>query len=293
MTTTFLISGSSGLLGSQLINDLVSQGHSVLPVLRKRNPSQNHFYIELENIKISDPLPEGKLVWINLNGAGIADQRWTTMRKKELFKSRVDTTKKIAELLKFQDRALDVYIGASAIGAYGLTGSNNSFLQDICIEWEKAHLEVPAIQKVMVRIPVILSSQGGALSKMKLPFSLGAGGPIGSGQQKFPWIHIEDLSAFIISQINHKIDATSPETQILSPHPPEMISQKNFAKVLGSVMKRPAFAPLPGFVVNLLFGQMGMEALLGDPDYSPADLTQDYPWKYASVREALQACLRN
>lgn len=299
MKTTILISGSSGMLGQQIVSDLAPLlGEDLQLLAVGRAPQQSgRFYLNIQDPAQSDSLPEGKLIWINLNGAGIADARWSEDRKDLLIQSRVSTTQAIQKLLESQGRELYTYIGASAVGVYGLKNSSKkSFLKQVCQLWEAAHRQVPAEKKVIIRIPVILSSQGGALSKMLLPFKLGMGGPIGSGQQKFPWIHLQDLSQIFLEYLQEErlaLGFWEEQTQVITPLPEKVPTQLEFAKTLASLLKRPAWAPLPSLVVKILFGQMGEEALLGDPDLpttpSSPGLSQR---KFTSLETALKDCLK-
>lgn len=294
MKYTLLISGSTGMLGTQILKDLADSDVKVLQVVRKSTQKgEGFFFLNLENPNMSDTLPSGPLAWINLNGAGIADQHWTRARKKILMNSRVHTTNCINQVLVSQNRELNLYLGASATGAFGLNDQPQSYLKEICDQWEEAHQQVPARRTVMVRIPVILSGTGGAMAKMITPFKLGLGGPIGNGKQKFPWIHIKDLSQVFIHLMIAKSKFWQEYTGIITPLAPELVNQGRFAQVLGDVLNRPAFIPLPSFAVKTLFGQMGREALLGDPAYSPIDITpiKDFNWAYGQLKPALKSCV--
>lgn len=299
MNTSILISGSTGMVGEAFISALALKGHTrIYRVRRKPSSLSGDFYLDISQPKNSDPLPDGELIWINLNGAGIADKPWSPHRKEVLIQSRVKTTHAIEQICTIQNRQLQTYIGASAVGVYGIKDMPNSFLQHICQLWEDSHLQVNALHRYILRIPIVLSSRGGALKKMNIPFRLGLGGPLGSGRQLFPWIHLHDLVG-IVKEIALKEDHQLPvdSTQVnachyITPYIEPLLSQGEFARTFAQVLKRPGFLSTPSLAIKLLFGHMGQEALLGNPDMQNE---KAYPWNYQynDLKSALEDITKN
>ena len=273
------ITGSSGLVGTQLAAFLTTGGHEVLRLARGR---------------IDHEALEGLDAVVHLAGESIAAGRWTESRKAEILASRVSGTKRLAEALAALRDPPRVFLCASAIGYYGDRGEDrvdegaspgSGFLAEVARVWEgaAAPAAVAGIRTVNLRFGVILSSRGGALAKMLLPFKLGAGGPIGTGRQGFSWIALDDA----IYAIHHLIrnEAVRGPVNVVAP---AQLSQGEFAKALGRALHRPAIVALPAPFVRLLFGQLGEEALLAGQFVEPAILRRSgFVWSAASLDEAL------
>jgi len=273
------ITGSSGLVGTQLAAFLTTGGHEVLRVPRGR---------------IDHEALEGLDAVVHLAGESIAGGRWTEERKAEILASRVEGTKRLAIALSVLRTPPEVFLCASAVGYYGNRGEErvdeavapgSGFLADVARAWEES--TAPAadagIRTVNLRFGVILSSRGGALAKMLLPFKLGAGGPIGNGRQGFSWIALDDA----IYVIHHLIrnDGLRGPVNVVAPEP---LPQREFAAALGRALHRPAFIPLPAPVVKAMFGQLGEEALLGGQFVEPTVLRRSgFTWAAPRLDEAL------
>lgn len=273
------ITGASGLVGTQLAAFLTTGGHEVLRVPRGR---------------IDHEALEGLDAVVHLAGESIAGGRWTEERKAEILASRVEGTKRLAIALSVLRTPPEVFLCASAVGYYGSRGEErvdeaaapgSGFLADVARAWEEATSPASAagIRTVNLRFGVILTSRGGALAKMLLPFKLGAGGPIGNGRQGFSWIALDDA----IYAIHHLIrtDGVRGPVNVVAPEP---LPQREFAAALGRALHRPAVLPLPAPVVRVLFGQLGEEALLGGQFVEPAVLRRSgFTWSAAGLDEAL------
>lgn len=273
------ITGASGLVGTQLAAFLTTGGHEVLRVPRGR---------------INHEALEGLDAVVHLAGSSIAGGRWTEERKAEILSSRVDGTKRLAEGLSVLRTPPGVFLCASAVGYYGsrrdgtvdeAAAAGSGFLADVARAWEEATAPAAAagIRTVNLRFGVILSSRGGALAKMLLPFKLGLGGPIGNGRQGFSWIALDDA----IYAIHHVIrnDGVRGPVNVVAPEP---LPQRDFAAALGRALHRPALIPLPAAVVKAIFGQLGEEALLGGQFVVPAALRRSgFTWSAARLDEAL------
>ncbi|MCD8528956.1 MAG: TIGR01777 family oxidoreductase [Chitinophagales bacterium] len=231
-----LIAGGSGLVGSALSKTLENKGYAVSWLSTQKNlqaeynicywnPSKNE--IDEEAIKQAD-------VIINLAGAGVAEKRWTKERKMEILRSRIDSTRLLIEKTKELNPTLDVFIGASAIGYYGYENNGllteqspagKDFLAGVCQAWEKEYnLQNTSFRKVVFRIGIVLSKEGGALGEMTktLPFFVGV---LGSGTQIYSWIHIDDLVNMFVYAIENK-----QMQGIYNGVAPNPVSQKNDCK---------------------------------------------------------------
>src|SRR6266566_4624603 len=215
---------------------------------------------------------------VHLAGENIAGGRWTAARKERILNSRVKGTKLIAETLGNLPQPPQVLVSASAIGYYGDRGSEllreqsppgTGFLPDVCRQWEAATDAATrkGIRVVHLRTGIVLSGKGGALRKMLLPFKLGVGGKIGSGEQYWSWISIDDHCAAIL----HCIQASSLHGPVnaVSPSP---VTNLEFTKALGRVLHRPTIFPLPALAARLVLGEMADALLLASARVEPAKL---------------------
>jgi uncharacterized protein (TIGR01777 family) len=238
---------------------------------------------------------EGLDAVVHLAGASIAGGRWTEERKAEIVSSRVDGTRRLAQALSVLRDPPAVFLCASAIGYYGDRGEErlaedaapgSSFLADVARAWEDATepASEAGIRTVKMRFGVILSARGGALAKMRLPFKLGVGGPIGTGRQGVSWIALDDAIYAIHHLIRHE-DVRGP-VNIVAPF---STSQAELAKALGQALHRPAVVPLPEQVVKTLFGQMGQELLLAGAHVEPDALRRSgFTWSVGRLSDALE-----
>ncbi|MEC7840389.1 MAG: TIGR01777 family oxidoreductase [Chlamydiota bacterium] len=292
-----LIAGSSGLVGSELTKKLKMMGHEVLRLVRKKESPVGIYWNPLTGEVDRDRL-EGIDVVINLAGENISNGRWTASKKKKIWDSRVLGTQNLSRTLSLLDNPPKVLINASAIGYYGDTGETqvtegdtpgNSFLSKVCQEWEKATelAEQKGIRVVKLRIGVVLSPKGGALQKMLLPFKMCVGGKIGSGNQYMSWISLKDLVSIICFCIDND-NAAGPINAVA----PCAVTNLEFTKTLGKVLKRPTFFPLPAFVARFLLGEMADELLLRGTRVLPEKLNElEYNYADSDLEGALQKML--
>ena len=240
-----------------------------------------------------DARPIGAVV--HLAGEPVAEGRWTDARKRVLLDSRVAGTRTLVDWLKGRAQRPEVLVSASGVGYYGDRGDElldegagpgAGFLAEICQGWEREALaaEAAGIRVVVLRIGVVLSKQGGALEKMKLPFSLGLGGPLGSGQQWFPWIHLDDLVGVIRAALRD-----TRMRGVYNAVAPGLVRQRDFARAYGVALGRPAVLPTPAFALKAAMGQMAEEALLSGQRARPAKLEAlGYPYQHPEVGAALK-----
>ena len=288
-----LITGGSGFIGSRLVPVLLDQGHDITVLTRNPDKTALHFNHAVTTIdKLNDAEPFD--VVINLAGQGITDKRWTPGIKKQLRESRIITTQKLLSYLQAAKKKPECLISGSAIGYYGNQGEkpvdeqmsgDSSFSSKLCFDWEHEaqQAEVLGIRTCYLRTGIVLGKKGGALAKMLPAFKLGLGGPMGNGKQWMSWIHIDDLTGIILHAINHKdikgaINGTAPNP----------VTNKEFTSTLASVLKRPAFLPMPAFVLKLMLGQMAEELLLSGQRVIPKKiLDAGYEFQYAELENAL------
>jgi len=265
------ITGSTGLVGSALVPLLTKLGHDVVRLAR---PAQ----WDPEIGTIHSAVLNGADAIVHLAGESIAAGRWTASRQARIRDSRVKGTRLIAETVARIEKPPQVVVSASAIGYYGNRGSEvlredsppgNGFLSDVCRQWEAATDAATrrGIRVVHLRTGLVLSERGGALPKMLLPFRLGLGGRVGSGKQYWSWISIDDLCSGII----HSVQASSLHGPV-NMVSPSAVTNLEFTKALGRVLRRPTVFPMPSFAARLAFGEMADALLLASARVEPAKL---------------------
>ena len=293
-----LITGSSGLVGLALIESLAANGHEVIRLLRK-DFSEDSPVWDPENgvIDLADVRDIAAVV--HLAGENIAEGPWNDKKKENILSSRVRGTKVLAGFFAASDHKPRIIVSASATGVYGdrgeefldeTNGPGNGFLADVCKQWEEA--TAPAvdagIRVANVRLGIVLSTAGGALKKMLLPFRMGLGGVIGSGKQYMSWVSIEDVTGMIQYVIAN--ESMRGPVNLVSP---DAVSNREFTKTLGRVLHRPTIFPLPVFAARIAFGEMADELLLASTRVLPKKLTDSgYKFRHPELGEAFEQLLK-
>ena len=292
-----LVTGASGLVGSALVPFLTTGGHSVTRVVRCATSDE----AGRDSIVRWDPILgtidreglEGHDAVVHLAGENIAAGRWTERQKRAILESRVHGTRMLCDALLKLKQPPKTFICALAIGIYGNRGDEildekslpgEAFLVEVCREWEKETepLRPLGIRVVNLRSGMILSPACGALAKMLLPFKLGLG-VIGSGRQYWSGIEIDDVIGAILHAPT--TEELSGPVNAVSPNP---ITNREFTKTLGHVLRRPTIFPLPGFVARLALGQMADELLLASARVVPRRLEETgYAFRYPQLEPAL------
>jgi uncharacterized protein (TIGR01777 family) len=290
--TKVLITGGTGLVGKFLQKKLISKNYTVN--ILSRNPTKaTEFYWDIATNEIDDKAFLDVDYIIHLAGAGIADKRWTAERKQEIIDSRTKSTELLFNKTKQLKTPLKGFIAASAIGYYGAITSETvfkesdtpatDFLGNVCQQWEKASLTFNElnIPTTILRTGIVLSKNGGALSKMNTPIAIT---PIASGKQYIPWIHIEDLSNLFIKAIEDNTftgiyNAAAPETQ----------TSFSFANILAKKTNK-LFIPIgvPTFVLKILFGEMSILLTTGSRVSSEKVEKSGYTFSYKNLDKALE-----
>lgn len=297
-----LITGASGLIGSELADYLLKNNYEVVQLSRRKSNGKLDTYIwDLEKSVIDSGALENVDHIIHLAGAGIADKRWTAKRKKEIIDSRV----KSAELLFNKISELEVkpqtFISASAVGYYGAKTTENIFTETddpaddfqgkVCQLWEQPTNKFNQldIRTINLRFGVVLSEKGGALKKMLLPTKLGIGSALGSGEQFLPWIHIQDVVKIIMKVIDDQ-NLKGAYNLVAPSHN----TYNEFAKALAKVMKKPFFMPnVPSFLLRIMLGEMS-EIILEGSRISSRKITEaGYQFEFTDLENALSNLLIN
>ncbi len=296
---TILITGGTGLVGSNLIPKLVDKGYDVriLSRSKKKSDKKNISYYTW-NIK-EQTIENGALVGvdyiIHLAGAGIADKKWTYERKKLIISSRVASLNLLYKEVEKITAKPKKIISASGIGYYGAVtkdkifeesdASGTDFVADVCVKWEDGakQFESLNISYFVPRIGVVLSDKGGALDRIKIPTKLNVGAPLGSGKQYMPWIHIDDLASVLMYAIeNEQI------TGVYNAVGDEHVTNKVFSKKLAKVMGKAFFMPhVPAFMLKLVFGEMANIILEGSRVSNSQLKNEGFSFKYNTLEKAL------
>jgi uncharacterized protein (TIGR01777 family) len=292
-----VVSGASGLIGTQLVAKLSSSGHEVVRLVR-RSPKAGEIQWNPKSGTLDAAALEGTDAVIHLSGAGIGDKRWTDGYRKEILDSRTDTTALLAKTIASLSRKPSVFLSGSAIGIYGarndeqlteVSTHGTGFLAEVCEQWEAAAKPAvdAGVRTVYLRTGIVLSPKGGALKKLLPLFKLGVGGKFGNGKQWQSWISIDDE----IGAIEYLLTANvSGAVNLTAPNP---VTNAEFTKVLASVLKRPAIVPVPTFAPKILLGGELADALLftGQRVIPAALNASGYVFKHTTLESALRSLL--
>ncbi|MBV7572797.1 TIGR01777 family oxidoreductase [Pseudomonas sp. PDM32] len=290
-----LLTGGTGLIGRQLCRHWSGQGHRLTVWSRKPEKVAKTCGAQVRGIaRLEDLGQEPVDAIVNLAGAPIADRPWTHKRKALLWSSRITLTETLLAWLERREQKPRVLISGSAVGWYGDGGEreltedsgpvSEDFASQLCIAWEETaqRAEALGIRVILIRTGLVLSAEGGFLSRLLLPFKLGLGGPIGNGRQWMPWIHIDDQIA-LIDFLLHRNEASGPYNACA----PKPVRNREFAKTLGSVLHRPAFMPMPAFALKVGLGELSL-LLLGGQRATPVRLLQSgFTFQFTDLRAAL------
>lgn len=304
-----IIAGGSGLIGRGLTDSLAEDGHEI--IILTRSPGKvsglprgvRAVSWDSHSTRGWGELADGADAIVNLAGASIKGEgflpsRWSAKRKQLIHQSRIDAGRAVAEAIKQVKVKPNVLVQASAVGYYGPRGDQpinendppgNDFLARVCVEWEASTAEVDAlgVRRVVARTGLPLSFKGGAFPLLVLPFKLFAGNWFGSGKQYYPWIHFEDHIAalrFLIENPN-----ANGAFNLSAPNP---VPDREFARTLGKVMRRPVWMPVPRFALQLALGEVATVVLDGQRAV-PQNLTRfGFKHRYPDLEPALRNLLK-
>lgn len=291
----YLITGGTGFIGTALVCDLVADGHTAVVLTRRPDKHRPRFPSQVSLIDSLAAVP-AEVTFdgiVNLAGEGIADKRWSEARKRELIDSHAGVTREVVKLVARLKSKPAVMVSGSAVGWYGAQGDKpldeksppvEEFSHELCREWEEAArgAEELGVRLCIVRLGPVLEKHGGMLKRLLPPFRLGLGGPIGDGSQVISWIHRSD----VLRGIRFLLDtpATRGVYNLTAPVP---ATNREFARELGRALHRPAFLPLPAFVVRAAFGEMGESLLLRGQRVLPLRLNRaGFLFDYERIEDA-------
>jgi uncharacterized protein (TIGR01777 family) len=300
MTMKLVVMGATGFIGSKLTDRVWNENHS-LALLSRRPPrevnvTKKEWFAWQPGIGgVWEAVVDGADGIINLAGEPIAGKRWSAAQKEQLRSSRIDATKSLVDAIAKAKVKPKFLINASAVGYYGShgdetvtekTGPGQDFLSRLCVEWEEEAKKAEAfgVRVALVRTGIVLDKGKGALAKMVPPFKMFVGGPLGSGAQWMPWIHIEDqigLICFLIENAGARgaFNATAPNP----------VTMEEFSRALGEVLNRPSWASVPPSALALLVGEMADMLLNGQRAMPEAALKLGFTFKYPEITGALRS----
>ncbi len=296
-----VVSGATGLIGTQLVAALKARGDDV--TVLSRNPEQAAAALGVKAVAwqpLSGPPPTealaGRDAVIHLAGEPVA-QRWSAAAKQAILDSRETGTRHLVDAIAASDRKPAALLSSSAVGYYGKhgddvvteqTAAGNNFLAGVCVAWEREALRAEALglRVVIVRTGVVLDASGGALKAMLPPFKAGVGGPVAGGRQYMPWIHCDDIVGLYLAALDDPswsgpVNGTAPEP----------VTNAVFSKALGRALGRPAVLPVPGFAIRAIYGEMAELVTEGQRAVPAAAERLGYSFAQPELDEALRAAL--
>ena len=295
-TSTVLITGGSGLVGSRLTTMLQEQGFRVTHLSRRAGTKGDvtayrwdvaKGEIDVEAVRTADYI-------IHLAGAGIADKRWTAARRQEIMDSRAQSTALLARALREESHHVKSVVSASAIGYYGSRGSEwlseeakpgNGFMEQVCVAWEASAAPIAAlgIPVTTMRIGLVLSPKGGALPKVVLPMRFGLGAWFGAGQQYYSWIHIDDLCRMLQWGMEQN------KSEVYNAVGPDPVTNQEFTRTVRKALGLPALLlPAPVFMLRLMLGQMADVVLYSARVSSRKIESMGFRFTYSSLDQAVR-----
>jgi uncharacterized protein (TIGR01777 family) len=298
-----LITGGSGLIGQDLRIRLEEKGYEVAQLTRSaRKDRQTISYAwDIDRGEIDRDALNNSDYIIHLAGANIGALRWTPKRKQEIRASRIDSIDLIFNNLDLQQKKLKAFISSSAIGYYGAINSEHifnetdppsgDFLGRTCKDWEDAadRFAEAGIRTVKIRTGIVLSNNGGALSKLQLPVKLGFGAPLGNGKQYMPWIHKDDLSAIYLQALE--------DEKMLGAYnavAPEHITNDALTRRLARALRKPFWMPnIPSFLMKLLFGEMAAMLLYGSRISSEKIREAGFSFRFPDIESAFNELFKH
>lgn len=293
-----VIAGGSGFIGQPLVEEL-ARAHEVAVLTRNASGVKAGRAVPWQPGRAGEWQDEiaGADAVINLAGENIGEGRWTLARKRALLESRLTATSAIVEVLRAHPRPDCAFVSASAIGYYGSRGdeqldessaAGNDFLSEVCRKWEESARGAEEAARVVIpRFGIVLAADGGALSKMLLPFRLFAGGPQGSGRQWMSWIDRDDA----ITLIRWAVENPSVRG-VYNAVAPQPVRNAEFARQLGRALRRPAVLPAPAFALRTALGEMADALLLSSQRVTPVrSAAEGFACRYPLLEQSLRHIL--
>lgn len=299
-----IITGGTGFIGTHLLKQLTLHEHSIVMFTRGAAGRRTIGRSVVHSIHW-DPLDRGEWmkevdgsdVIINLIGKNVFEERWNERVKKQILDSRIIPTRLIVEAVSAAKKRPSLMVSASAVGFYGDRGNEpiteessggNDFLADVVRQWEGAAFDAEqfGVRVAVPRIGLVLEKSGGMIGKMLLPFRLFTGGPIGSGRQFLPWVHMDDVVKGLLFPIENT--QFSGRYNLVSPHP---VTMDEFSRTFGSVLHRPSWLPVPDIALSILYGE-GAKVILSGQNALPVRLqSAGYQFSFSELNAALKNIL--
>jgi uncharacterized protein (TIGR01777 family) len=302
------VTGGTGFVGSRLVERLGQAGHAVVLLTRSPDRASRIFPAsQFPTLTVVAYTPTQAGEWqraiagcdgvVNLAGEPIAESRWTLEHKRQILESRQITTRLLVDAIAQADPKPAVLVSASAIGYYGTSETatfdetsapGDDFLAEVCQTWEAEAMRVKdsGTRLVILRTGIVLGLEGGAIAKMITPFRLFAGGPLGTGKQWVSWIHREDLVSLILNAL------TQPSYEgVLNATAPNPVRMGELCQVLGRVLNRPSWLPVPDIALELLLGDGAQVVLQGQQVLPQRTMALNFQYQFAEIQPALQDIL--
>lgn len=292
------ITGATGFIGRALVLRLQRDGHDITAWVRNEEQARGALGTGVDLLPIAageaalrDALAMSDGV-VNLAGEPLIG-RWTRKRVQAITESRVQLTERLVHAMRYAEHQPPVFVSGSAVGYYGDRGEEaltersapaDDLLARLCRDWERAALaaEPAGARVVLLRTGIVLGREGGALARLLLPFRLGVGGPIGSGRQYMPWIHLHDHVEMTVAALTD--DRFSGPVNVSAPAP---VTNREFSRALGRALHRPAFMPLPAFALRLALGEASGVLLSGQRAVPEKALKLGFAFQYPEIDAAL------
>jgi uncharacterized protein (TIGR01777 family) len=303
------VTGATGLIGSKLVTALRARGDDVTVLSRDADRARKALADQVAGPggfdavawdPMAGPAPASALAGrdavVHLAGEPVA-QRWSSGAKERIRASRETGTRNLVAGLRAVDDRPGVLVSSSAVGYYGPRGNEvltestppgTDFLASVCVAWEReaAAASEIGVRVVLIRTGVVLDANGGALEKMLPPFKLGVGGPVAGGKQYMPWIHVDDLVGIYLAALDGP-DWSGP----VNAAAPTPVTNKEFSRALGRVLRRPAFAPVPALAIKALYGEMSEIVTKGQRVVPERALELGYTFAQPALEPALRDAL--
>ena len=299
-----LLTGATGLIGRKIAKELISRGDKVSIVTRSSEKARALIagaenYIEWNSVRSnwSENFRDIDAV-IHLAGENVMARRWNKVHKEKIYNSRIDSTRNLTDSIRNSVNKPKVFIAASAVGYYGSSEepvteesiSGKDFLADVVKAWEgeTSKIDEFGVRRVNIRTGIVLDKSEGALAQMITPFKLFIGGPLGSGRQWFPWIHIDDVAGIFLHALDN--ENVAGVLNAVSPNPVRM---NEFCRLMGKIMKRPSIFKVPPFVLGIIFGEGAGVLLTGAQAIPKKTIELGYKYKFEKAENALTDLLKN
>jgi uncharacterized protein (TIGR01777 family) len=301
-----VIAGGTGFLGRPLVQALAADHHEIVLLTRAAPPPANgattprlvQWTPKAESGPWTSEIDRAGAV-VNLAGESIAARRWSPAQKRRILQSRLSATRSLVTAIRAAATPPVAFVSGSAVGFYGSRGDEiatedtppgDDFLASVCVQWEAeaARAASPRTRVVALRTGLVLERDGGALPRMLPPFWIGAGGPVGTGRQYWPWIHRGDWVDLVrwairSANVSGAVNATAPTP----------VTNLEFARTLGRVIRRPAFMPAPAFALKLLMGEMAEALLFSGQRAVPQKAERlGFTFRYRQLEDALRAIFK-